>query len=68
VADGQKPETSAAGERIGQEVEALALIGFLRDRQRRPGAECPCSSAAPSSLQPFLAIETRNFLWFMASP
>jgi len=27
-------------------------------RQRRPGAECPLTLAAPANLQPFLAIET----------
>jgi hypothetical protein len=60
VDHGQNAETSTVGECIRQEVQTPALIG--RDRQRRPGAECPFASATPADLQPLLAIETSELL------
>jgi hypothetical protein len=59
---GQNAETSAIGEGIRQKVEAPALVGSLRDRQRSPGAKCPFAPAAPTNLQPLLAIETTKLL------
>ena len=34
VDDAQDPEAAAVGERVGDEVEAPALVGILRDRHR----------------------------------
>jgi hypothetical protein len=47
---------------IRQEIEAPALVGSLRDRQRRPGAKCPFAPNTPANLQPLLAIETTKLL------
>ena len=62
IDDRQDAETSAVGESIRQEVQAPALIGTLRQRHRRPGAERPLAAAAAPNLQPFLAVEPAQLL------
>lgn len=50
VDDSQNAEAAAFCKGIRQEVQAPALIGPLRNRQRRPCAERPLASAAPAHL------------------
>src|SRR3954471_18521388 len=56
VDDRQDAEATAVGQRIGQEVQAPALIGALGDRYRRSGSQSTLAPATPAHLQPFLAV------------
>lgn len=60
---GQNPEPSTIGERIQR-----WLVGTLRDRHWRPGAECPFASATPADAAVLRDRGRRNFMWFMTSP
>jgi hypothetical protein len=62
VDEGQDAEPAAVGERIRQEIHAPALVGTLRDRHRRPCADCPFAPRSPAHLQPFLTIEATQLL------
>ena len=46
----EDPEPPPAGEGVGHEVEAPALVGALRDRHRRPRAQGPLTSATTAHL------------------
>jgi hypothetical protein len=62
VDDDQNAEAATFDECIGHEVDAPALVGSLRDRQRRSGAECALAARAPAHLQPLLALEATKLL------
>ena len=62
VDDGENAEAPTVGESVGEEVEAPALIGSLRQCQRRPGSERPLSATATANLEPFIAIQPAELL------
>jgi hypothetical protein len=49
VADREDPKAPAVAQRIRREVQAPALIGSLRERDRRPGAERALAAKAPGT-------------------
>lgn len=59
---GKDPEPAPAGEGIGHEVEAPALVRPLRHRHRRSCAQSPLAPATAAHLQPLLAIEPPELL------
>ncbi len=62
VDDAQDPEAAAVGQRVGDEVEAPALIGILRDRHRCSRAERTLAATALAHRQALLAIESVELL------
>lgn len=62
VDHGEDAELATASKSIGDEVQRPALVGILRNRQRRPGAERTLTAAALPHHQPFLAIEPVELL------
>ena len=55
-----KPPTAA--QRIGDKVQRPALVRPLRQRHRRPGAQCPFATTAAADLQPFLTVDPQQLL------
>ena len=53
---------AAIGQRVGDEVEAPAVVGILRFRHRCSHAERPLAAVALAQRQPFLAKEPVEFL------
>ena len=62
VDDAQDAEAPAVGQGVGDEVEAPALVGILRDRHRRSGAESSLAATALAHRQPLLAVEPVELL------
>ena len=62
VDDRQDAKPPAVAQLIVQEIERPALVGALRQRHRRPGAERPLAAAATAHLKPFLGIEPAQLL------
>ena len=57
IDQGEDAEASATHQRVCHEVERPAQIATLRDRHRRPRAECPFAATALAYAQPFLLVE-----------
>lgn len=62
VDHGQDAEAPPAGELVGHEVERPALVGTLRQRQRRPNANRPPTAPPAPHLQLLLAVEPAEAL------
>ena len=62
IDDGQNTEPPAIGKCIRQKIQAPALIGALGKRHRCSAAQSTLATAAPTYLQPFLAIEATELL------
>jgi hypothetical protein len=62
VDHGQDTEAPSIGQAVAHEIQRPALIGTLRQRHRRPGAQRSLAAAAPAHLQPLLAIEPAQLL------
>jgi hypothetical protein len=53
----QDTEAPTVGQLVGDEVQAPALVGPYRRRDRPPGSHRPLAAAAPAHGQPLLAVE-----------
>jgi hypothetical protein len=62
VDDRENAEAPTIDGSIRQKVEAPALVRYLRDCQRRPGATRPFTSVSSAHLQPFFTIEAAELL------
>lgn len=62
VDDAEDPEAPAPAQRVGDEVQAPALIGPVRQRHRRPRAGGALAATAPAHRQGLLAVEPEELL------
>ena len=62
VDDAQDPQTSAPVQRVGDEIQAPALVRPARQRHRRPRPRGSLAAASPSDRQTFLAIKPKQLL------
>ena len=62
VIQGKDPETPAITELIMQKIHRPALVWALWQGQRCPGAKRPLAPAATTNLEPFLGVDTTQFL------
>jgi hypothetical protein len=68
VADREDAKAPAVAQRIRGEVQAPTLIGSLRQRDRRPGAERACGQSAGGPAAVPADRGGEGFLWFMTNP
>jgi len=64
----QNPEAFPVGEHVGDEVQAPALVGSLRQRHRCLRPERPLAAAAPTHRQPLLLVEAEQLLVVQLDP
>ena len=62
VDDVQHPEAAPIVQRIGDEVQAPALVRSLRHRHRRPRTQGPLAAAAAAHREPLLPVEPVDLL------
>jgi hypothetical protein len=68
VDHGQDAEAPTARERVYHKVERPAQVLILRDRHRRPGAQCSFAATALAHRQPFLFVDPVQLLVIDPNP
>ena len=58
----QDAEASAVAQRVGNKVEAPALVAVLRDRHRRPGSQSSLAATPPAHRKPLFLVEPIQLL------